>query len=333
MGSATENAVHSETSSPISALRAAFHQGRASIEQKLGVCTGMIPLESADQAELLILISQDADQRIADRALSSLRALPPEAFIAALGRTDAHEQVFAYCAKNIATQPEIAAAILGNPACSEEILTTIVQHLPADSAKALADNLELLATKPILASTLLATSVLSLDQRKILEELGQGAPDAEALAEAISDVEPDPAKRLSLLQRLAKMRVTERVQLAFKGGREERMALIRDSCKVVQRAVLMSPKLSEQEVEGFASITSLGDEVLRIIAGNRAYRKNYVVTHNLLFNPKTPLDISLHLLPHANPADMRTLAANKNVPETLRTTATKFHRQRTMKKD
>jgi hypothetical protein len=38
--------------------------------------------------------------------------------------------------------------------------------------------------------------------------------------------------------------------------------------------------------------------------------------------------VSLHLLPHLTPTDLKQLAANKNVPETLRSSAQKLQRQR-----
>jgi hypothetical protein len=136
------------------------------------------------------------------------------------------------------------------------------------------------------------------------------------------------AKRETLLQLLATMSVAQRVQFAFKGESEARRTLIRDSNKVVQRAVLQSPRLTDQEVEAFASMSSLTDEILRLIARNRNFRKNYVVVRNLMNNPKTPLDISLHMLPILNAMDLKKLCINKNVPETLRSTALKLQRQR-----
>jgi hypothetical protein len=45
-------------------------------------------------------------------------------------------------------------------------------------------------------------------------------------------------------------------------------------------------------------------------------------------NPKTPIDVSLHMLPLVNPQDLKTLGTNKNIPETLRTMAAKLARQR-----
>jgi hypothetical protein len=118
------------------------------------------------------------------------------------------------------------------------------------------------------------------------------------------------------------------VQFAIKGGSEARRTLIRDTNKVVQRAVLQSPRLTDQEVEAFASMSSLTDEILRLIAKNRNFRKNYVVVRNLMNNPKTPLDVTLHMLPMLNPLDLKRLCTNKNIPETLRTTANKLQRQR-----
>lgn len=75
-------------------------------------------------------------------------------------------------------------------------------------------------------------------------------------------------------------------------------------------------------------MTSLTDEILRLIAGNRKFRKNYAVVRNLLNNPKTPLDVSLHMLPMINSIDLKRLTSNKNVPETLRATALKLQRTR-----
>jgi hypothetical protein len=124
------------------------------------------------------------------------------------------------------------------------------------------------------------------------------------------------------------LRVVERVQMAMKGTREARGVLIRDNCKVVQRAVLLSPQLTAREVESFAGMTSLTDETLRLIASLRKFQKNYTVTKALINNPKTPLQVSLHLLPIITPQDLKILTTNKNVPDTLRASANRLQRQR-----
>jgi len=122
--------------------------------------------------------------------------------------------------------------------------------------------------------------------------------------------------------------VVERVQMAMKGTREARSLLIRDPCRVVQRAVLVSPQLSDREIEGFASMTALTEETLRLIASNRKFRKNYTVKRALVNNPKTPVDVSLHLLPTVTPQDLKLLTTNKNIPDVLRAAANRLQRQR-----
>ncbi len=190
------------------------------------------------------------------------------------------------------------------------------------------DDLDRLSSTPALAAALAASPSLSAEQRQQLQELQQETSDPAALEEAVAAAEPDQAKRQTLLQRLSQMRVPERVQLALRGGREERLALIRDPCKVVQRAVLQSPRITDREVEAFAAMANLSDEVLRLIATSRKYIKNYSVLRNLMNNPKTPLDITLHMLGALTPQDLKLLTANRNVPETLRTTANRLQMQR-----
>jgi hypothetical protein len=111
------------------------------------------------------------------------------------------------------------------------------------------------------------------------------------------------------------------------------MALIRDPCKVVQRAVLQSSRLTDREVETFSSMASLPDEVLRVIATSRNFRRNYSVVINLMNNPKTPLDITLRMLTSITAPDLKKLAANRNISETLRTAAMRLQVQRTQSRD
>jgi hypothetical protein len=158
----------------------------------------------------------------------------------------------------------------------------------------------------------------------------KGAMALTELENAAAEVEPDPVKRKTLMQEVALMNVVQRLTLALKGGRTERLLLIRDPNKLVQRCVLQSPRLTETEVEAFASMTNLSIEVLRTISLTRTFMKNYSVVKNLVNNPKTPLDVSLHLFPRLNATDLMKLTTNKNVPETLRTSSVKLHRKRKM---
>jgi hypothetical protein len=313
-------------------VREEILSGRATRERKLAVCAGSVSLAPGDRVELLSVLSGDSDAMIAERAGSALLAQPPDAFLAVLAREDpAHPcppQLLKYCAKNLGDRPGMADALARNPQCPLTLLIPLAHRLNFSAVGALMDDLERLTAVPALASALLASPSLTLDQRRELNELIEARDDSAALEAVVTEIEPDQIKRTTLLQRLMKMNVVDRVQLALKGGQEERMALIRDPCKVVQRAVLQSPKVSAREVEGFASMASLTDEILRLIGTSRNYRKNYTITKHLLNNPKAPLDVTLHLLPNITPQDLKMLCLNKNIPDTLRMTAVKLQRQR-----
>ncbi|HEY7293341.1 MAG TPA: hypothetical protein VH583_26125 [Vicinamibacterales bacterium] len=129
--------------------------------------------------------------------------------------------------------------------------------------------------------------------------------------------------RETAVQRIAKMGFTQRLKAAVKGTREMRAILIRDPNKMIAAAVLSSPKLSEPEVEGIARMTNVSDEVLRIIATNRAWTKNYGVLLGLVKNPKTPLAMSMNMMARLNDRDLNQLSVDRNVPEPLRVAARK----------
>jgi len=148
---------------------------------------------------------------------------------------------------------------------------------------------------------------------------------AEAAAEPAAEVpgEEKPKERVTLLQRIGRMSAAEKIKTALTGNQEERLLLIRDSNKLVARAVLQSPKLTDQEIENIASMKSVTEEVLRLIATSRKFLKSYAVVRSLINNPRLPIDIGLHLLNRLNERDMKGLMLNKNVAEVVRGMALK----------
>jgi hypothetical protein len=150
----------------------------------------------------------------------------------------------------------------------------------------------------------------------------------ELLAKAAAAKKKEDQGRMSPLQKIAGMNVGDRVQLGMKGNREERYILIRDGCKVVSSAVLECPKLTDQEVETFASMKNVQESVLRAIAGKRKFMKLYSVVRALSSNPRCPLDVGLPLLKGLLVADLRTLSMNKNVSDTLRKIAMKMYKEK-----
>jgi len=135
-------------------------------------------------------------------------------------------------------------------------------------------------------------------------------------------------QRGSALQKIAKLDTKGRILLAMKGTKEERSLLIRDGTKIVALAVLESPKLTDSEVERFATQKNVLQAVLREISMKRRFVKQYPVVRNLTFNPRTPIDVSLGLLKNLLIQDLRHLSGNKEVSDTVRKLATKMFRQK-----
>ncbi|MGH9691072.1 MAG: hypothetical protein ACRD4C_08355 [Candidatus Acidiferrales bacterium] len=299
-------------------------------DEKLAICSGSASLRPEDRVELLITFASDPDPAIVERARNALLNQPIEHFVMALAREHADPLLFAYCSENLSDKMGIADALAKNSACSVEHLTRAANHLTSEGIQALLDNLERFTAAPGLIAAVCASTAATSEQRVLLDEMQKGALSRREIEEAAESIEPDVAKRESLMQRVAHMNVLQRLTLALKGGRSERMLLIRDPNKLVQRCVLQSPRLTDTEVEAFASMSNLSTEVLRSISMMRVFIKSYAVMRNLVNNPKTPLDVSLHLFPRLISTDLVKLTANKNIPETLRSTAVKLHRQRKM---
>jgi hypothetical protein len=137
-----------------------------------------------------------------------------------------------------------------------------------------------------------------------------------------------PEQRGSALQKISRLDIKGRIQLAMKGSKEERSLLIRDGTKIVALAVLESPKISDGEVERFASQKNVLEAVLRGIPMKRRFAKNYNIIRNLVFNPRTPLDLSLGLMKNILIGDLRALSGNKEVSDTVRKLATKMFKQK-----
>jgi hypothetical protein len=164
-------------------------------------------------------------------------------------------------------------------------------------------------------------------QPQIANETAAPAPatPAKVTAAIPDEFESAEQKRITVLQRVSRLNVGQRIKLGFIGGREERALLIRDTARLVQNAVLASPKVTDAEVESFAGSKNLQENVFREIARQRRFLKLYPVIRNLCNNPKCPLDISLTLIKGLQVYDLKSLRHNKNVPDTIRKVAAKLY--------
>ena len=150
--------------------------------------------------------------------------------------------------------------------------------------------------------------------------------DAPLIDNAATELAADAAEALSETtdaKALSSLGVVDRMKLATRGTREQRAVLVRDPNRLVAASVLSSPKLTESEVEQFAKMANVAEDILRVIGTNRAWTKNYGVVAGLVRNPKTPVAVSLTLLQRISDKDVKMLAMDRNIPEPLRIAARK----------
>lgn len=190
------------------------------------------------------------------------------------------------------------------------------------------------ATLAAIPDAALATFLGRTDVPEGMREFFRGRgiepiPGGEAADDPLVDAEPaagdaaidDPGgegERQGAAQRLALLNVADRMKAAMKGTKEERAVLVRDPNKLVSVSVLSSPKINDSEVESFAKMANVSEEVLRIIGMNRAWTKNYGVVAALTKNPKTPLSISLNMVMRLNDRDLKTISMDRNLQEPLK---------------
>ena len=125
-------------------------------------------------------------------------------------------------------------------------------------------------------------------------------------------------ERVSMINRILKMGMKDRVKLAAKGDREARNILVRDPNRIVAQAVITNAKITEQEVEKIASMRSVPEDVLRQIAINRSWARNYSIMHKLAQNPRTPISNAMTILTRLQLRDLQALTKSRNVSEAVR---------------
>lgn len=315
--------------------------GELSRDEKLQVARGKIGGAEVPSPQLLnrlVALAADTDAEVSGAARETLQHLPDEPCLPALAALTLPETVARYFLEPSHARPSLLPTLLANPASPQDAITSLAAKADPEAFRALLEEFDLLQP-PALAALKdnplreqwqkePPAEGLGLDPdllKQLVEEAQSGTPPPPPAAEEETAAAPaGPAKPEGLVSRMAKMTVAQRLKRALLGTKEERTFLIRDGSKVIQRAVLSSPKLGDSEVENFASLKNVSQEVLRQISMNRKFIKNYSVLKNLINNPRLPIDVGLPLLNRLIKTDLRSLSTNRNISETIRKMAEKM---------
>ena len=179
-----------------------------------------------------------------------------------------------------------------------------------------------------------AASCGSAEEAETIRKVGLGADDIKLPLELTQEKPVDEAESAeqggskSLAAIIRDLKLPGKIKLALLGNQTARAVLIRDSNRMISQFVLENPRLTENEVYEFARNKDLDDAIIRAIAVNNSWMKNYSIKWAIISNPKTPLDISVSWCKHLKEKELRLLAKSKNIPQALATQCRKLLEKR-----
>ncbi len=193
--------------------------------------------------------------------------------------------------------PEILRCLIRNPSLPDEAFDKIRPHLTDEMQQEVAAR------------------------HKALAALDDALMDPAKAKEGSKAQGPAAAGKKNLEALIQEMTTVGKIGLALKGPREARSILIRNPVKEVALTVVRNPKVTDSEVELYAGSTNVCEDVHREIGKNREWCKNYNVIRSLVFNPKTPIGVSLEKINFMKEKDLQFLSKSRNVPHAVRAAA------------
>ena len=163
----------------------------------------------------------------------------------------------------------------------------------------------------------IARDIAAAEEEEARIKRGHGATDGELL-----DLETSMTTGAAY-RRIAVMTVSEKIKLAYSGGKEERRILMADANKLIGSAVLKARGLTVNEIESFCGMRHLDEEIFRKIAMNREWLRRPAIISALAKNPKVNIAITLPLVKRLNDRDLKLIVRDPNLPEGVRIAARK----------
>jgi len=327
---------------------------------RLAAARGLAPLAPREMIELLVKLAQDSDSEIAAAAATTLSGWPEEQVLAEVQSPDCHPYILEQLCLHT-TSESVWEAIILNANTPSNAIEKLAQIVPGRLLELILYNKARILESPDILVNMKQNVSITREAQRLMQEIeaeffgGKStvysverraeqkadAPVIEEVIEKEEEGEPVPdlssleglpvdpeAREKAIHEQLAKMTVPQRLRQALFGTREVRTILIRDRNREVARNVLRSPKLTDHEVESFAAMRSVSDEILREIGNSRELCKGYAVVQNLVRNPKTPPATSQRLMNRLQSKDLTGLARDRGVPEAVRRNAERLLRQR-----
>ena len=340
-------------------LIAGIVKGQVPHQVRLFAAQGLLPISREEILSLQAILSSDPDEELAKLAAESLRAEEEQTILDWI-RDQSPESLILDQLIRVRDTEAVWATVAAHPNASDETLrvlannaSPLVQDIIITNQVRVLGCLEILddLRTNIQVNQVVLRRVREFEEEfieKVLAEQEAAAVLGPSVEEAIDalhaigahipkeDTMPyplseDPALEAAIEKsdqethaRLLKMSVHERIICALRGTREERAILVNSRNRLIQRSVMSCPKLSDSEIEQFASSRSVAEDVIKQIAENRRWLRNYPVVIALAMNPKTPVYTAKSILVRLHYRDRVRVSRDRNLNPVTRQIAAKL---------
>jgi hypothetical protein len=309
--------------------------------------SGFLPLPPEQLLPLQVTLARDADPEIRQRATESLRGMDARVAAPFLAQAAGPSELAFFAAE--VSHPLILETILRRRDVPRKLLVDLARRLPGDLQELLLLRQDAIVEEPAILGALEENRQLTAyTQRRIQEYRQHLLPQKSAavraaiaqaeerltdeeLAAAIEAVRPLPAEgeiedKTGLSEgQIRLLTVPQRMRLTRGASRVMKQILLRDPNAQVAVSVLHHNNFSEQEMEQVARSRTVLEDVLVDLAKRREWVSRYSICRALISNPKTPVAISVRLLPKMSVRDLKLVGRDRNVADAVRSSATRLY--------
>ncbi len=299
---------------------------------KLAAARGALPMSGPNLVTVLFIFYHGEDKELQEEALNTLKELSPSILKAVCAQADVHPEILDLLARLHYKNMAVMEPLLTNRMVGLKTLMFVAEHASGDVLDLVASNdtaiRQAKALRLLIINNPHADKVLKIrlgwkEETKVQPEAKEKRPEKvpeqteEQQSEFEGEIEDFDAETLSKYQQLVDMAVAEKIKMALTGDKEWRNLLIRESNKLVSGAVLKNPRITEPEVLAVAKNRASNEELIRIIAFNREWVKNYEMKKALIEHPRTPLQQAVKFMTFLSQKDLKNLAKSRNIPQVI----------------
>jgi len=343
-----------------------IRKGTVARQVRMFTAQGLLPVSREELLRLQLNLVADPDRELAETALASIRRETAEVLQGWIEDSTVLDPLELDILVRVRSEEGIWSRVAGHSNVSDETLRVLAREgSPLIQDMIITNQVRVLGRLEILEDLRSNAQVAQVVLRRVNEFEEEFIRKAVAAEGELPDPEPGPSLEEALealraigghlpaqeelpfceppdeelaeeaearsedtFTRLLRRSTHEKMLIGLKGTREERGILVNSRNRLVYRAVLASPKVTDSEIERYSTSRMVVDEVIRIIAANPRWMRRYAVKMAIAQNPKTPVRTAVNLLPHLRMQDLKRLARDRNVQGPVRSHAQQVLRRR-----